>query len=337
MDDRLLPWHSAYWQHWLQYMQQKRLPQALLISGKAGLGKRHLALHCAAALLCGKPDPAGHACGQCRDCRLFAAGTHPDLLSVTQQQDKTGISVDQIRRLIAQANLKPQFEGYRIIIVEPADALTANAANAFLKYLEEPTERTLVLLLTATPGKLPATLISRCQKLSLVLPDPRIACAWLKTQQPELDDPTVKKAVHLAQGAPLQALEYAVNGVLAIYDRCFQDWLQLANQRTHAVLVAEQWQKWPDQPILSWLAAWLIDLLKCCYQANPQQLSNPCLYKSLVDLSRRPLNRQKLYTLYDLVLESIGREHSPINKQLMLEVLLLQWMQLNSFSRKTHA
>ncbi len=329
MNDVLLPWHKPYWQQLRQYVSQQRLPQALLITGKPGLGKKHLAQQFAASLLCTQPGENGLACGQCRDCRLVSAATHPDLIHLKRIEDKTSISVDQIRTLIAQTSLKPQFDGYRIILIDPADALNANAANAFLKYLEEPTERTLVVLLTAMPGKLPATITSRCQKLNLATPGRELACAWLKRQQPALDEQAAEKIVYLAKSAPLLALAFASNGVLAIHDDCFQAWLELANQKTHPVMVAEQWQKWADKPILSWFADWLVDLLKCRSKAPAQKLNNPHLYKSLSALSECPLNPRKVYILYDLVLENLRRQHTPINKQLMFEELLIHWARLN--------
>lgn len=330
MKDRLLPWHLPYWQQLRQYIQQRRLPQALLISGKAGLGKRRLAEQFAVALLCNQPDASGLACGQCRDCRLVVAGTHPDIIDLTRLQDKASISVDQIRKLIAQVSLKPQYEGYRIILIDPADALNINAANAFLKYLEEPTERTIVLLITALPGNLPVTITSRCQKLAMLAPDPELAVTWLQQQRSVLGGGEAQTALHLAKGAPLLALDYAANGLSEVHDQCFQSWMDLANRQTHPVMVAEQWHKWDGNPLLSWMAAWLIDLLKCCYDAPPHRLDNPHLYKKLGKLSERPINRQKLYILYDSVLESLRLQHTTINKQLMFENLLIQWAQLNN-------
>jgi len=328
VDDVLLPWHKPYWHQLQQYIAQRHLPQALLVSGKSGLGKKHLARQFAASLLCTQPGDNGLACGHCRDCRLVSAATHPDIIHVQRSEDKAAIAVDQIRTLLAQASLKPQFDGHRIILIDPADALNANAANAFLKYLEEPTERTLVVLLTALPGKLPATIISRCQKLNLAIPGRQLALAWLEQQQPGLDGQEAEKAVYLAKGAPLLALEYAAEGMLAIYDTCFQAWLAVANQKTHPVMVAEQWQKWADKPILSWFADWLADLLKCRHKATAKQLNNPNLYKSLSVLAQRPLNPRKVFILYDLALENIRRQHTPVNKQLMFEELLIDWAQL---------
>jgi DNA polymerase III subunit delta' len=324
----LLPWHAPYWQQLQRYLQSQRLPQALLMTGRAGLGKQRLAGQFAAALLCGQRLANGMACGHCRDCRLGLAETHPNLLTLALLENKTAIVVDQIRNVIAQATLKPQFDGYRVIIVNPADALNTHAANAFLKFLEEPTGRTLLLLITDAPGKLPATIISRCQKMTLSAPEFELSHPWLQ-QQAELDANQAERLLQLAQGSPLQALTYARQGALTVHDLCFQNWLQLAKQQTHAVLVAETWQKWPDLPLLSWFASWLIDLLKCSYKINPANLYNPGLYPDLLALSQQRIDRRKVFILYDLALANLQRQHTTINKQLMFEELLIQWSQLN--------
>jgi len=327
--EELLPWHRQHWRQLQRYLHSQRLPQALLISGKAGLGKQHLASQFAAALLCSRPQDNGMACGHCRDCRLRLADTHPNLFSLAPLEKKTSIGVDQIRAVITQATLKPQFDGYRIILVNPADTLNTYSANAFLKFLEEPTGRTLLLLITDAPSKLPATIISRCQKLTLSAPEFGLSGPWLQQQLPELDDNESKRLLQLTQGSPLLALTYARQGTLAVYDECFQNWLSVAKQQTHAVQVAEAWQKWPDLPILSWFASWLIDLLKCSYNINTTYLYNPCLYPALQTLSQQHLDWQKVFILYDLALTNLQRQHTTINKQLMLEELLIQWSQLN--------
>lgn len=323
----LLPWQQHHWQQLQLYLQQQRIPQALLIIGAAGLGKRQLAEQFAAALLCTRRNADGTACGHCRDCRLINANTHPDLMTLAPAEDKTAIGVDQIRNLITQINLKPQFDGYRVVLINPADSMNINAANAFLKCLEEPTERTLFLLITDKPGKLPATIISRCQKLALSIPKEELACAWLQQQsQLKANDPKI--LLRLAQGAPLRALGYADNENLTLSNECFKTWLALAKQQAQPVIVAENWHKLPEAMLLNWLGLWLVDLLKCCFQAEADSLYNPSLHPALRQLAEG-LDPKKIYKLYDLLLTNQQRLHTTINKQLMFEELLIQWAQLN--------
>ncbi|MGR9012642.1 MAG: DNA polymerase III subunit delta', partial [Gammaproteobacteria bacterium] len=153
--NRLLPWQQSNWEHLHSYIAQKRIPQALLISGNKGLGKQQLANQFAVALLCKTPQTNGIACGHCSSCLLVNADTHPDCIQIQPEELGKGIGIGQIRSLITRLTLKPQFETQRVVIVNPADKMNNAAANAFLKCLEEPTERTSIVLITEKPAKLP--------------------------------------------------------------------------------------------------------------------------------------------------------------------------------------
>lgn len=170
LPNRLLPWQQQNWAHLCSYIAQKRIPQALLITGNKGLGKQQLADQFAVALLCATPQSDGTACGRCSSCLLVNADTHPDLIHIQPDEPGKGITIGQIRSLIIRLALKPQFEAYRVVIINPAEMMNNAAANAFLKCLEEPTERTAIILITEKPAKLPATIVSRCQKLAIATP-----------------------------------------------------------------------------------------------------------------------------------------------------------------------
>src|SRR5512140_3149225 len=96
----LLPWHQTPWRQLCGYLRQQRIPQALLISGNKGLGKRQLAERFAAVLLCHTPNTDGEACGNCHGCKLHAAGNHPDLLMVSPDEPGKAIGINLIRELI---------------------------------------------------------------------------------------------------------------------------------------------------------------------------------------------------------------------------------------------
>ena len=179
---KLLPWQQQNWDQLCNYRMQNRVPQALLITGNKGLGKQHLANQFAFSLLCAKPQDNGLGCGHCDSCLLLNAETHPDFIQIRPDEPGKAITIGQIRSLVTRLTLKPQFESYRVVIVNPADLMNNAAANAFLKCLEEPTERTVILLITDKPAHLPATIVSRCQKLAVAKPDKEIVFAWLKQQ-----------------------------------------------------------------------------------------------------------------------------------------------------------
>ncbi len=321
-----LPWQQAHWAHLNSYIQQQRIPQALLITGNKGLGKLRLVEQFAYALLCEQVQADAQSCGHCHSCLLLKAQTHPDFMLVQPEEGKTTIAIDQIRSLISKLTLKPQFERYRVVILNPADKMNNASANAFLKCLEEPNERTVIVLISDRQSKLPATIRSRCQKLAITQPDKAMVLNWLQAQGIQ-DDASVLLA--LSQGAPLLALDYAKQGFVALRNHCFQQWLAVAKHKTHPILIAEQWLKLPEAtPLLFWLSSWVIDLIKCAYHSRAEHLYNSDLYASLQNLTQS-LELKDLYQLYDLLLLSRVRLETQINKQSLFEEILIQWSELN--------
>ncbi len=328
----LYPWQQPSWQQLQSYVVQKRVPQALLINGTLGIGKQQLAEQFAYALLCETPKIDGISCKQCSSCLLIKAQTHPDFMVVEPEEDvktkktKTSIGIDQIRSLMDKLSLKPQFDRYRVVLIQPADALNNAAANAFLKYLEEPTERTVLILLTHRMNKLPATIKSRCQKFTLPLPDESLVMPWLEKQLAGSKEARV--VLNLAQGAPLLAMKYASDVHLAQRQECFNAWLSVASQQHHPVVVAEQWVKLPDTTLLFWLNSWVIDVMRYRYQAMPKNVYHTDFKVPLHEIAQR-INILKLYDFYDLLLKSRGRLETPINKQALWEEILIAWARLN--------
>lgn len=199
------PWHDASWAALVAQQRAGILPHALLVAGAADTGKLCFARAFAALTLC--LDARGSACGQCRSCRLLAAGSHPDLMSLQPEEPGKAIRIDAVRELREFCAGRPHQGGWRVILIEPADALNVSAANALLKTLEEPGERTLLLLVSAHPGRLPATVRSRCRLLRLARPEPARVLPWLRERiAPEID---AQALLMQADGRPLRALELA--------------------------------------------------------------------------------------------------------------------------------
>ena len=324
----VLPWQQPNWVHLCEYRAQNRVPQALLISGNKGLGKQHLAQQFAFSLLCVKPQDNGLHCGHCDRCLLLNAQTHPDFIEISPEEPGKTITIGQIRNLVTRLTLKPQFESWRVVIVSPADLMNKAAANAFLKCLEEPTERTVILLVTDKPVYLPATIMSRCQKLAVARPDKATVVTWLKQQNTEISQDNAITLYGLAQGSPLLALDYSMDGTLALRNDCFKAWIDIAKQRRHPVIVAEDWYKLPESSLLFWITSWIIDMIKCRYPIKSDWLYNPDLIESLQDLSLQ-LELKELYKLYDLMLVNRQRLNTQINKQTLFEEILIKWFELN--------
>lgn len=235
--DQLLPWHERHYRDFIQLAANSRFGHAWLISGVAGIGKLQFVRYTARYLLCQHPAH-GQPCDQCTSCHLFSKGTHPDWFLL--QPPKRLIVVDQIREAIELASNTSQRGGYKILCIDPAEAMNLNAANALLKLLEEPPAGTLLFLLSQQPGLLLATLRSRCQQLKLPLPSRVEALAWLAANGCAGD---AERLLQKAGGAPLRALAMSETGLLAEHDnilQCVQEVLSGASSPIQAARKCEK-------------------------------------------------------------------------------------------------
>ena len=256
----LAPWHVEPWGKLVARRAQDRLPHALLLCGAAGLGKRAFADAFAAALLCQSPNADGSACGECRACRFVHAGSHPDLVRINLDlrddgKPRTEIIVEQIRHLSERLALTPQFGGWQIALVDPADAMNVSASNALLKTLEEPTPATLIALIADQPARLSATIRSRCQRVEFRSPARGDAQAWLTAQA--IDANTAAAALDASGGNPGLALAWANSGGLATRDDVAKDLRNLCAGKTSVVEIANRWSKAEPESRL-WFAAMLL-------------------------------------------------------------------------------
>ena len=135
---------------------------AYLFHGPEGIGKRTTALAFSAALLC--EAAGGDACGSCRSCRLVGGGGHPDFKAAAPE--KKALKIEPVREMQQFLSLKPAWGGRKVALIEEADSMTLQAANALLKTLEEPPRGTTIILISSNPAGLPPTVLSRCQRVS---------------------------------------------------------------------------------------------------------------------------------------------------------------------------
>ncbi len=143
------------------------LTHAWLITGPAGSGRSVAARAFAAALEC---TAAVAGCGACADCRLVAAGNHPDVALVVPEGLSLGVG--PVRGLVRDATGAPVRGRHRVLVIEDADRLTDEAAAALLTSLEEPAPRTVFVLCAPSTDDLPPTVRSRCRSVTLRVPDP---------------------------------------------------------------------------------------------------------------------------------------------------------------------
>lgn len=314
-----LPWHQEDWNRIQAARRSGRLPHALLVSGARGIGKGRFAQNLAASMLCNSPDDGGQPCGRCQGCHLFRAGTHPDYSRVVPEEPGRAIRIDRIREYIARGALTAQAGGYKVVVIEPADALNIAAANSLLKTLEEPVNWTLILLVSALPERLPATIRSRCQRLQLPLPARTKAEQWLTA---ETGGKNAGLLLDLASGAPLQALELAGSDILAIRERLLEEFSGVLKGEKDPVAVATHWNGFDLQRLLTWVSGWLIDMLRLKAIPDFSGLINPDQTNRLRTLGNR-LEFAQLYCLLDRVYEAIQALGSQLNSLMMLEGFLL--------------
>jgi len=136
-----------------------RVPHALLFTGEAGIGKREVARSFAKVLNCTEPRD-GDCCDRCASCRKIDSGQHPDVLWITQEG--AFIKIDQVRQVQERLKFRPFEAKCRVIVMEDAHNLREEAANAFLKILEEPPRRNVFILISMEPRMILPTIVSRC-------------------------------------------------------------------------------------------------------------------------------------------------------------------------------
>jgi DNA polymerase-3 subunit delta' len=215
--------------------ERDRLPHALLLTGPRGIGKATLGFRLARFVLArsaGELDPglfddgAGEGLAISPDTGVFrrvASGGHADLLTVERAYDprrrrlRGEIVVDDVREIAAFLRLTPAEGGWRVVIVDGADEMNRNGANALLKILEEPPSRALLLLVAHRPGRLLPTIRSRCRRISLSPLAPELLRRLLARYRPDLDEKQAEPVAALAGGSIGRALDLAAAGGVELY------------------------------------------------------------------------------------------------------------------------
>lgn len=325
------PWQEQNWHQLITRYRQHNLPHAMLFTGVSGLGKFVFATDFAQFLLCKNNINNNRACETCESCALFKANTHPDFLLVQPEDVGKAIKVEQIRQMIFEASGTAHQGGVRVVVLNVADAMNISAANALLKTLEEPLGDVILILVSARPSALPATIISRCQKIEFVSPSLDNAMSWLMETQGNTSSVDIKTALHLAHNAPLQALSFMRDGSLALRQKILTDLLlawREKNPKMHAVTFAATYAEVDSSFLLRFFLDFVNDLIKLQAAIASEFITNIEQEPALRDICKSFSGEKLLeYQSYLLGLCKVIGNNITLNKQLLLENL---WLRLQA-------
>ncbi len=317
----------------------ERLPHALLVHGRSGVGKVEFARSLAQSLLCESPEQ-GLACGQCHACGWFSNGNHPDFRELlpealvdedaseeaaadTDSKDKKKskeIKIDQIRGIADFMTLSTHRHGYRVLLIHPAEAMNLAAANALLKTLEEPAARTVILLVTDKIGRLLATVRSRCQKVLVPTPDAAVALAWLKMRgMANADD--AGGALAASGGGPLDVIAFAE----ADYQQVRKAFVSaLSESAMDYALTAQNFEKAELANLLMWLQAWVNDVIS---ERMVGVINHHRDQAKAITRIARQIELPKVFRYESELRQTRRLINHPLNARLLLEQLFIGYKQ----------
>lgn len=319
----IFPWQAQQWQTLKQAQLAERLPHALLLSGPEGMGKATFADEWSRVMLC-QAVTDGMPCHACHACRLIEGRAHPNVRWIEPEKSGSAIKVDQIREaneFISQSGLQGDS---RIVVIHPADCLNVNAANALLKTLEEPSAGALMLLVCHQSERLPATILSRCQRIVFTRPDKKMASDWLAAALPD-KGVDADLLLSLAHGAPLAALKWYEEDVLTVRQALCQDLIALAEKRGDPLKAAAKWSDGEPLRLIDFVLSWVMDLQRL--QTGGAAVINQDHLSALTKIAEQMTPRTGVSLMVFMQSLRTQIQHGiNFNKQLLAETIFVRWM-----------
>lgn len=312
-------WQTEQRNYLNEMLHADKFPHALLFSGPDGTGKKQFAVDYAKKLLCSSEQE--DACGHCHSCNVFAADTHPDYVNIAPAEEGKMIGVDVIRELIVRLSKTSHFGGKTVTIIENAEQLNRNSANALLKTLEEPTDNTILILVCSYSHRLLPTIRSRCLRLDFPTPNKQVALEYLQSEN-------VKEAelyLQLAHGSPLKA-SLVANSELSDQRKVLLKNLIKTSRGQAISLAMKEIDKLPLKSVLDWCIDFCDDLIRVKSQGDQAQLTHIDVKEALTNMAPH-CKIQSLYCFRDVLIERKKQSSIALNVQLLLEDLLLLWKQ----------
>jgi DNA polymerase III subunit delta' len=312
-------------------VRRGRLAHAYLFTGAPGIGKRLFALELAKALLCESPHDAGEleACDHCSSCLLVDAGTHPDFYETARPLDAHEFPIDLMRELCQKFSLRTARGRGKVVLIDGADDLNDESANCFLKTLEEPPPRSVLILNGSSADRQLPTVVSRCQVVRFA-PLPPAVVADLLREQGIGDAPLRERVARLSEGSPGFARELADPALWEFRRRLIdgltrpdpdtvalaRDWMTLAEEAGKESAA----QRGRARLVLRLLSDFLADALALRQGTSPRRADpeDQAALRAFADRS----GTEKLLGLLDRCLEADMQVERRVQLVLVLEGLL---------------
>ncbi|CAM3057006.1 DNA polymerase III subunit delta' [Acinetobacter celticus] len=320
---QVYPWQKNVWDALTGRFP--KMGHGLLFYGKKGCGKDAFAQYFLTWILCQNRQLKNQPCGECGSCQWLKSDTHPNYVHITTDEDNkkqnAKIKIDKIRDL--QPFVQQTVDGWRVVVIEPAEALNTASANALLKTLEEPGDRTVIILLAEHYLKLPATIRSRLQHFALDRISAEQAEVYLQQNLPDADLQMQQLLMNLSNQMPLQAIELARSEWINLRQDFVNDWQKLVKQKNMPMAIATKWNKALSFSDFSQMFEYLLsDLI--CVKLN-QAIKN-------IDLNFSDLpdqyNLESLFAIYTELQQSKKFIEQNVQANLVVDQLCIKLMNI---------
>lgn len=319
---KVYPWQKTTWD--TLTTRFPNIGHGLLFYGKEGCGKHAFAKHFLAWVLCLNKQPQG-ACGECSSCQWLKSDTHPNYVHITTDEENkkqnAKIKIEKIRDLLPF--VQQTGEGWRVILIEPAEALNLASSNALLKTLEEPGERVVLILLADHYLKLPATIRSRLQHFALDRISYDQATLYLNEHLSEIAEVQPDLLLGLSNGMPLQAIEIAKSDWFTKRQIFLNDWLKIVAQKNMPLFFSGKWQKELSFSDFIVLFEYLLgDLI--CVKLNQPQKNTDLDFDQLIPY----YDLESLFNIYSELQQAKKLVEQNVQSQLIIDQLFITLMNI---------
>ena len=310
-------WQKEVWDQFIGSVNNNHLSHAYLLTGQEGIGVDDLALALGQYVLCLAPVNQA-ACGKCRSCLFMDANSHPDLLKIELEGNTKQIKVDQIRKITEFVGKTAQQGGYKVVLINPAEAMNVNASNALLKNLEEPAGKTLFILVSKQASKLLPTIKSRCRQTDLALPSTSASLEWLAGLG--LED--TQSLLAEAGGAPLKVKAWLDDGIIEERNKIVKELVSLTSGSVPPLGIARKWAK-QNPELVSDIMLLAVESVIVNMMAGKQLSQKFTAVGDVLKQKSLPL----LFRLRDRLCEKKNQltGNMNLNPELVVEDIVLDW------------